>query len=644
MIADSSVRTLCFLFTDIEGSTRLWERLPGIMPAALAQHDDILRDAVTRCGGTIVKTTGDGLMAVFATASDAVAACLDAQLALARATWPETGPLRVRMGLHVGQASAIDDDYRGPAVNRAARIMAAGHGGQVLLSAVTAALVADDLPDGTDLIDLGEHRLKDLGRAERVMQLAHAGLPRDFPALVTLDAHLTRLPAEPSAFVGREAILAGIVERLRSDAVRLLTLIGPGGIGKTRLALRAAHELESAFANAVAFVDLSEVRDPDAVLTSIARAIGQADAGETSAFDELVERLGDRSMLLVLDNFEQVSAAAPTIARLLQACPRLTVLVTSREALRVRGEHLLEVPTLSLPDAGLRSRGASAMSATAIARSEAVRLFVERARAIRPDFELTDENAPVIAEICLRLDGLPLAIELATARIGVFSVAALRDRLGQRLSLLRSGARDLPERQQTLRATIEWSYQLLDPGEQRVFELMASFAGAGVDAVEGVARGLDGRLAGVDTLDALLSLVGKSLVRQSSPGVGEPRFDMLETIREYASERLSESPDVSAATRHAHAAWYATFAAEQVPRLDGAERDRAIDLLAADLDNLRASWRYWVEERDVERLDGLIDALWPVFEAKGWYRATIELARDVLGSSTPCPPRRSGHR
>jgi predicted ATPase len=323
----------------------------------------------------------------------------------------------------------------------------------------------------------------------------------------------------------------------------------------------------------------------------------------------------------------------------LQDCPRLKVLVTSREALHVQGEHLFAVPPLSLPSAAPRQA-----SAEELVRYEAIQLFVERARAVRPDFRLTDDNAAAVAEICLRLDGLPLALELATARINLFSPEALRDRLGSRLQLLRSGARDAPARQQTLRATIEWSYQLLEPGEQRLFELLSAFSGAEFEAVEAVAGSVDGRGGtGIDTLDGLASLVDKSLIRQADPGDGEPRLEMLETIREYAEERLDDLPEFSAAARRAHAAYFADFARRQWEHLMGDRRDRALAAMAANIENLRLAWRFWVEERDLDQLNKLIDSLWFLFEARGWYHATIELTRELLQvlSSTPATPERA---
>jgi predicted ATPase/class 3 adenylate cyclase len=633
MAAEVASQTLAFLFTDLEGSTQLWEQHRRSMKEALERHDEILREAVESSSGQVVKTTGDGLMAVFGSPGEGVNACLRAQQGLSREAWGETGPLRVRMGLHAGEAAARGGDYFGPTLNRAARIMAAGHGGQVLLSAAAAALVVDELPSECELRDLGEHQLKGLGRRERVFQLLHPSLEASFPALATRSRPTSELPDQPSAFVGRAAELGEIEELLEDESVRLLTLTGPGGIGKTRLALRAAADEIERFHDGVFFVDLSSVRDGESVLAAIAGTVGLTDAGGESLLDELRERLRERRALLILDNFEHVLAAAPAAMQLALDCPGLKLLVTSREALHVRGEHLFEVPPLSLPS------GAGDASAEQLARCEAVQLFVERAHAVRPDFRLTDEHAAAVAEICLRLDGLPLAIELATARVNLFSPEALRERLGSRLRLLRGGARDVPARQQTLRATLEWSYQLLEAGEQRLFELLSAFSGAAFEAVEAVANSVNGHGGtGIDTLDGLASLVDKSLIRQAEPEAAEPRLTMLETIREYAAERLEDRPEFNAAARRAHAVYFTDFARRQWEELTSGSRETALAALTADIENLRLAWNYWVGEGDLDQLNKLIDSLWLLYESRGWYQATIELATELLDLLPLAPP------
>jgi predicted ATPase/class 3 adenylate cyclase len=622
-------RTLAFLFTDVEGSTRLWERHPEAMRVALAAHDRILAAAVTEARGQVVKTTGDGVMAVFETARDGVAACIAAQHGLATGDWPETGPLRVRMGLHVGEGQGDGTDYHGRAVNRAARIMAAGHGGQVLLSGPTAALVMDQLPAGAVLRDLGEHLLKDLARPERLYQLDYPSMPATFQPLTTANLRVGSLPEDPSPFVGRDVERAHVVARLGDRGTRLLTLTGPGGIGKTRLALQAAREVQPSYRAGAAFVDLSAARDTSAVLMAIARQLGFSDASEQAQLGELVGRLAPLQLLLVLDNLEQVTIAATTLLQLLASCPELTLLITSREPLHLRGEQLFVVPPLGLPPA-LRPD----TTATQLERFEAVLLFVERARAVRPEFRITDENAALVADICRRLEGLPLAIELAAARLRVFSLEALRERLGSRLRALGSGPRDLPERQQTLRATIDWSYQLLPPAEQRLFAVLACFSGADIEAVESVASDLadtTGALTDVDPVDGLISLADKSLLRQLDRDDGTPRFAMLESVQEYALEQLELDADLARTARSAHARYYGHWAAERATRIRGPEHAAALGELSEDLENLRAAWRCAVAERDRPQVQALLSGLERLYDARGWYRGMSELADDALG-------------
>ncbi|MBA2719941.1 MAG: AAA family ATPase [Chloroflexi bacterium] len=623
---------LTFLFTDVEGSTRLWEQYPDAMRPALERHDAILRDAIAGANGAIVKSTGDGLMAAFGEPVDAVSAAIAAQRALLSEPWPQMCAIRVRVGINTGEAESRGGDFFGPAVNRTARIMAAGHGGQTLLSGSTATLVGGRLQDQATLRDLGEHRLKDLGRPERLFQLAHPALPADFPPLSTLDLRPNNLPTQTSAFVGRDLELQAIRERLDDDRVRLVTLTGPGGTGKTRLALRAAAEQVDRFTDGVFLVDLISASDTDDVLALLATALGLGDRSDRSPRDELIQHLRAQRILLVLDTFEQVTVASPILVDLLAECPGLKLLVTSRQALRVRGENVVTVPPLSLPAAASR-----ASTAVELSQFEAIQLFVERARAVRSDFHLTDDNAAAVAEICRRLDGLPLAIELATARMNLFSPEALRDRLGSRLKALGSGPRDLPARQQTLRATIEWSYQLLDPAEQRLLELLSVFAGASVDAVETVTVGLD-ETAGtaLDAVEGLGSLLDKSLVRQVEAS-GDARAVMLETIREFAAERIHDRPEFAAAARDRHARYFAQLAATASSAVAATDRDQAADDLDLELDNLRIAWRHWVDQGDLERLGELRDGLWHIYEARGWYHATIELIQDLLAVMAKSP-------
>jgi predicted ATPase/class 3 adenylate cyclase len=634
--APSESTTLTFLFTDLVGSTRLWQQFPQAMKTILARHDDLVRAAVEGCHGQIIKTTGDGFHAAFASALDGLKACIQAQQSLTEENWGETGPLRVRMGLHIGEAQARRGDFYGTAVNRAARLMAAANGGQVLLSSAVAAILADQLPQSVSLRDLGEHRLKDLQRPEHVFQLVHPALPADFPAIASLNRLPNNLPSQPTLFVGRQAELSEINRLLTAGPVRLLTLLGPGGTGKTRLALQSGAELIDRFPDGTYFIDLAPIRDPHSVPATIARTIGLSESSNGSLLDDLKSQLREKDMLLLLDNFEQVTSAAVLVAELLQFCPHLKLLATSREALRVRGEHLYPVPPLGLPEIDGRR-----WTPQELARYEAVQLFVERAQAVRPDFELTEENGEAIAELCLRLDGLPLAIELAAARIRLFSPHALRQRLGSRLQLLRGGARDLPERQQTLRDTIDWSYELLDAHEKILFEVVSVFTGCSFEAVEAVAGAIQ-RLAEsrLDVFEGLTSLVDKSLIRLADNPAGETRLRMLETIREYASEHLKVDADLHDAACQAHAAFFADFSQQQWQRMAGHERQAAIDAMAVEAENLKVAWRYWAAQNDLEQIYKMVNGLWLLYDQRGWYQATVELTTDLLDilSTTPSSP------
>jgi predicted ATPase len=443
------------------------------------------------------------------------------------------------------------------------------------------------------------------------------------------------LPAQPTPFIGRQPELTAVKDLLTRDQheARLVTLTGPGGTGKTRLAIQAAADLVSRFSDGVYFVDLSPIREPEAVLSTIARTVGIRETSDRPLLDELRGQLQSRMMLLVLDNFEQVTAAAPKVGELLQGCRHLKLLVTSREPMHLRGEHIRSVPPLALPGADLKQQ-----SLEQLTQCEALRLFIERVMAVKPDFEVTNENAPAVAEICLRLDGLPLAIELAAARTRLFSPRALLERIGHRLQLLRGGARDLPVRQQTLRDTVDWSYELLDADEQGLFALLSVFAGCTFEAVETVAGGinhLDGMR--IDVLDGMSSLADKSLIRQVDQDTGESRFLMLETIREYATERLELDSEFSTAAHRAHAIYFADFAQRQWERQSGDDRETALWEMESDIENLRIAWRYWVEKRDLEQLNKFVNSLWLLYDARGWYHATVELTNDLLNVLVDAP-------
>jgi predicted ATPase len=444
----------------------------------------------------------------------------------------------------------------------------------------------------------------------------------------------SNLPAALDRFVGRTHELKEVKHRL--GQARLLTLLGTGGTGKTRLALQAASDLCGDFEDRVYFVDLAASRDVESVLSVTARAIGLREESSGSLLNDLKGQIGAQKMLLLLDNFEQVTAAAPTMVELLRDCPELKHLVTSREALHVAGEHVFLVPPLALPASDFKDA-----SVDQLAQSEAIELFVERSQAVKPDFQLTDENAQAVFELCVGLDGLPLAIELATARLGLFSPQALVERLGNRLKLLRGGARDAPVRQQTLRDTIDWSYEMLDPGEQQLFQLLSVFSGATFEAVEAVASRVK-CLDEIDVVDGLSSLVDKSLIRRVGLSDAESRLLMLETIREFAAARLDEDPESGAAARRAHAAHFADWTQRQWEHLTGDGRDTASEQMVSDIENIRTAWRYWVAERDFEQLGKFTDSLWLLYDARGWYHATVSLTTDLLEllSSTPSTPDR----
>jgi predicted ATPase/class 3 adenylate cyclase len=568
--------TVTFLFTDIEGSTRLLDELGDAYADALAEHRRCLREAFARHSGVEVDTQGDAFFVAFARATDALAAAADARYAL------ESGPIKVRMGVHTGEPLVTDEGYVGIDVHRAARIAAAGHGGQVLVSQTTYNLAGAD-----GLRDLGEHRLKDLSAPERIFQLGEG----DFPRLKTL--YQTNLPVPATPFLGRDDELEHVSGLLRSDDVRLLTLTGAGGSGKTRLALQSVASVADEYPQGVWWVPLASVRDPAAVFEEAGRTLGDgADPAAT---------IGDRRLLLLLDNFEHVIEAAPGLSLLLRDCPKLDVVVTSRERLQLGGEHVYPVPVL--------------------AHADARALFVTRARAVRPDYEADDS----VDELCERLDNLPLALELAAARTTILSTEELLGRLGKRLDLLRGG-RDAEVRQQTLRATIEWSYDLLAPDEQRLFARLAVFRGGCTLAAAEAVCAAD--------LDGLQSLVDKSLVRVRE----EHRFWMLETLREFALERLSVSGEEDA-LRRAHAEFFLSLAEEADLSVEGIESGRGESgyaIVLPEQTNLRAAldWLAAVGEvEDAMRLAVMLEQFWVTNAPGEGKRRMTELL--ALGDDVP---------
>jgi predicted ATPase/class 3 adenylate cyclase len=538
--------TVTFLFTDIQGSTRLLSEAADAYRTLLEDHRRLIREAVERHGGVIFGTEGDAVFAAFDRAVAALAAAADAERALHEHQWPANRQVRVRAGVHSGEVALTDGDYVGLALHEVARISAAAHGGQILVSGTTRELAADAGLPALELRDLGEHRLKDISHPVRLYQLVGDGLLDEFPRPRTPESRPNNLPKQLTSFVGRGELDEG---RRLLAGTRLLTLTGPGGTGKTRLGLQLAAEASDEAPDGVFFVPLDAVRDPAVVPSAIVGALGLPDAGSSGAalpLSRLADHLRHRSVLLVLDNFEQVVDAAPVVAELLREAPKVRAIVTSRIPLQISGEQELPIPPLSVPQQG-------AESAVQALRSAAVKLFVERATAARPDFRLTDENAGAVVDIVRRLDGLPLAIELSAARTRVLSVQALAERLDQPLAMLTGGARDRPARQQTLRRTIDWSYELLEQADRTLFERFSVFAsGACLVEAEPVC-GPPAEL-GEEVLDGLVSLSEKSLMRPVPRAMEEPRFAMLATIREYAADRLAGRPDAEALRRrHAEA-------------------------------------------------------------------------------------------
>jgi predicted ATPase/class 3 adenylate cyclase len=604
--------TLTFLFTDIEGSTKLLNALgTDRYHEVLETHTETLRRAFAK--GHEVRIEGDALFIVFATAQDALDGAASAQRALGKTAFPHGAVVRVRMGMHTGQGTPASEkagaDYVGIDVHRAARIAAVAHGGQVLASGSTRMLAGGDLPAGVTLRDLGEHRLKDLAQPERIFQLVIDGCPSDFPALRTLDRTPNNLPTQITTFIGREQEIRDGLKLL--DGTRLLTLTGPGGTGKTRLSLQLAAEAAASFPDGAFWVPLAPISDPELVPSTIAHSLGVQVSGSELPIDRVTEHLRDKTLLLVLDNFEQILSAAPTVSTLLDAARGVKVVTSSRAPLRISGEQELPVPPLELPDPERLP------SLEVLAQSDAVRLFIERARAVKPDFMVTAENAGAVAEIVFRLDGLPLAIELAAARVKILTPQAMLPRLRQGLDLLASSGRDRTDRQRTLRGAIAWSYDLLDDGMQRLFARCAVFVGgAQLEQLEAVCG--DAGEIGRDMLDGVGELVDQSLLRQIEVD-GEPRFRMLVTIRDYALERLAERGE-AVDLRSRHLAAYVAFAERARPELQGKDQKRWLDKVELEHDNMRAALDFAISDRHADEAARLVYALWRFWQSRGYLR------------------------
>jgi predicted ATPase/class 3 adenylate cyclase len=617
-LPDLPTGTVTFLFTDIEGSTQLLQELGESYPGVQHMHSKIVRRALAEANGVEVRTEGDSFLVAFRRPTEAVRAATAAQRRLSAASWPHGRPLRVRMGIHTGEGIRGGDEYIGIDVNRAARIAAAAWGGQVILSEVTKVLVERALPENVVLRRLGVHRLKDLRDPEVLYDLSIEGVPSRFPPPRTLEVP-TNLPAELASFVGREDDLARV--RVHLPEARLLTLTGPGGTGKTRLALRIAAETTD-FSDGKFFVDLAPVTDAHLVVPTIAATLGVREEGwEQPVKERLADHLRDRRLLLVLDNFEQVLDAAPVVTWLLAEAPHLTVLVTSRAPLHVQGEQVVRVEPMDVPDPKTRS------SLTDLLANDAVALFVQRAAAVSPGFRLTEDNAAEVVELLSHLDGLPLAIELAASRATLLTPRSMLRRMERALPLLTGGARDLPARQRTLRATIGWSYELLEPAERILFRRLAVVAGgASLDAAGAVCGDH-----GIDLLDGLGALADRGLLRSSQEGDQELRFSMLQTIREFGLERL-DAEDDRFATERRHAEWLLQLAETAEPELRGPEIERWLAALEVEHDNLRAALQWSIDSGEADIGLRLVGALWRFWhlgghlsEGRRWASAVLSL-------------------
>ena len=624
--------TVTFLFSDMAGSTNLARNFPDTWPEIQARHHELLHTAISAHHGYVFQIIGDEFQAAFATAQDALKAAVAAQHALRMADWGEIGSMHVRMGLHTGPVKLRGDRYEGYLIlSYTKRLMSIAHGDQILLSAATETLLPAPLPDGITLRNLGKRRLKDFPSGAFIFQVLAPDLPAEFPPLKTLDAPPSNLPLQLTSFIGRAQELEAVKQILSGE--RLLTLTGPGGSGKTRLAIQASAELIAQFPDGVFFVPLAHISDPGLVPSTIAQTLGIREFPGWSIRESLKNDLIDKTLLLVLDNFEQVLPAAPSVAALLADCGEVRILVTSREGLHISGEHEFPVPPLTMPNLAL------APSADALSHYAAVELFLQRARAVKPDFHITDETAPVVAEICRRLDGLPLSIELAAARIKLLSPRAMLERLEHPLVFLTGGARDLPPRQQTLRSAVAWSYDLLNEQEQQLFRRLAVFAGGcTLEAVASVAQSptADDTAEDLALFDHLESLIDKSLLQEREGLDNQPRFVMLETLRAFGLERLEASGEQDEIRRR-HARFYLGLAEQAEASREREGQVYWMNQMEQEHDNLRAALEWCRNAPDApagetEICLRLINALGLFWEARGYYTEGRERLAAILST------------
>ena len=599
--------TFTFLFTDIENSTPLWEKHPEAMKTALAKHDSLLRGILLMHNGQIVKVTGDGFHVVFTTASDAVHAAVHAQQALQKDTQDDV-PIKVRMGIHTGEAQLRDGDYFGGTLNLAARIMSIGHGGQILISETTHNITQDHMPSNISVLNLGQHQLKGLSKIEKIFQISTPDLQQEFPALKSQMHATNNLPPQLTSFVGRERELVEAKSRL--EGARLLTLIGPGGTGKTRLSVQIATDQLANFKDGVWLVELAPISDPTLINMTIASVFDLREVQGIPITSILLDYLRAKNLLLILDNCEHlVEATAEATDQILQSCPDLKVLASSREALGIDGETVYRVPSLK--------------------DKEAIRLFADRATKAEPRFELTNENASYVAQICSRLDGIPLAIELAAARVKMFTPRQIAERLDDRFKLLTGGSRTALPRQQTLRALIDWSYQSLNKIEQHTLRHLAVFSGGwSFEAAESV-------IGGDEALNGLLGLVNKSLVNVEEAN-GTSRYHFLETIRQYAMEKLLEAGE-TVEIRDRFLDYFLKMAKSSSLGIFSSEIDRHLDVFEADHDNIRSALKWALENHPEKTLQLIHDigSYWTVrdhnTEAIQWCNAALKNTEKIEG-------------
>ncbi len=618
--------TVTLLFTYIEETAHLPQRVGEDSADMLQAYRLLLHSTFQQFHGDEIDSQDNAFFVAFGNVNDALSAAVEVQRALAILKWPDANTAQVRMGLSTGVSHLLSEGNAGLDVQDATRLLSAGHGGQILLSQTTRDLVERDLPDGVFLRDLGTHHFKDLGHPTHLFQLVIEGLAADFPPLKTLDSHLNNLPTQPTAFIGREKEVAAVQQQLLRADRRLVTLTGPGGVGKTRLGLQVAAAVSEDFAAGTWFVSLAPISDANQVIPAIANVLEIRETAGQSLLDQLHVFLRQKHVLLVLDNFEHVVSTATQVADLLGTCPRLKVLVTSREPLHVQVEYEFPVPALAFPDR------THLPSLSTLSQYEAVALFIERAQATKPDFQVTNANAPAVAEICARLDGLPLAIELAAKRIKLFPPQALLSRLEQRLPLLTRSARDVPARQQTLRMTIQWSYDLLNEQEQRLFRQLSVFeGGCTLQAIEAIAASLVDETA--PTLDVVASLLDKNLLQQIAQDGEELRFMMLETIREYGQEALSEVGEMATA-RQAHATYYLALAEEAARGYTSAQQAEWLERLEREHDNLRAAMEWLLDPAQAgshgELVYRLAEALTEFWRVRGFYSEARSFLERVL--------------